>query len=71
MIFQFILFFTTSFSIIPQVGEATETALIVLAEKINPYDVKKSGLGRLDAAKAVRKDLETKWKKEFTLEFSR
>ena len=65
------MFFTTSFSIIPQVGEATETALIVLAEKINPYDVKKSGLGRLDAAKAVRKDLETKWKKEFTLEFSR
>ncbi|CAB4057774.1 ATP2A [Lepeophtheirus salmonis] len=51
-------------------GEATETALIVLAEKINPYSVSKSG-GRLDSAKAVRKDMESKWKKEFTLEFSR
>ncbi|XP_040579168.1 calcium-transporting ATPase sarcoplasmic/endoplasmic reticulum type isoform X1 [Lepeophtheirus salmonis] len=53
-----------------KVGEATETALIVLAEKINPYSVSKSG-GRLDSAKAVRKDMESKWKKEFTLEFSR
>jgi len=53
-----------------KVGEATETALIVLAEKVNPYGVSKSG-GRLDSAKAVRKDMEGKWKKEFTLEFSR
>ena len=53
-----------------KVGEATETALIVLAEKINPYAVSKSG-GRLECAKAVRKDMEGKWKKEFTLEFSR
>merc|ERR1712060_1033726 len=42
-----------------KVGEATETALIVLAEKINPYSVSKSG-GRLDSAKAVRKDMEQK-----------
>merc|ERR1719334_240464 len=53
-----------------KVGEATETALIALAEKINPYAVSKSGQ-RLEAAKAVRKDMESKWKKEFTLEFSR
>merc|ERR1712198_634910 len=53
-----------------KVGEATETALIVLAEKINPYGVSKSGK-RLEAAKAVRKDMEAKWKKDFTLEFSR
>merc|ERR1712223_1524651 len=53
-----------------KVGEATETALIVLAEKVNPYGVSKSG-GRLDSAKAVRKDMEGKWKKDFTLEFSR
>jgi Ca2+ transporting ATPase len=53
-----------------KVGEATETALIVLAEKINPYAVSKTG-SRLDSAKAVRKDIEGKWKKEFTLEFSR
>jgi len=53
-----------------KVGEATETALIVLAEKVNPYDADKRG-GRLESAKAVRKDMEAKWKKEFTLEFSR
>merc|ERR1719229_55833 len=53
-----------------KVGEATETALIVLAEKINPYGVVKTG-DRLEQAKAVRKDMESKWKKEFTLEFSR
>merc|ERR1719384_1793692 len=53
-----------------KVGEATETALIVLAEKVNPYDCDKKG-GRLESAKAVRKDMESKWKKDFTLEFSR
>ena len=53
-----------------KVGEATETALIVLAEKINPFAVSKTG-GRLDSAKAVRKDMESKWNKDFTLEFSR
>merc|ERR1712226_1444935 len=42
----------------------------VLGEKINPYSVTKSG-GRLESAKAVRKDLESKWKKDYTLEFSR
>merc|ERR1711863_93864 len=57
-------------NIFEKVGEATETALITLGEKINPYSVAKSG-GRLDSAKAVRKDMEGKWKKEFTLEFSR
>ncbi len=54
-----------------QVGEATETALIVLAEKINPYKADKASLGRLAGAKAVRKDVEARWKKDFTLEFSR
>ena len=53
-----------------KVGEATETALIVLAEKVNPFEVDKRG-GRLESAKAVRKDMEAKWKKDFTLEFSR
>jgi Ca2+ transporting ATPase len=54
-----------------KVGEATETALIVLAEKINPFAVNKSGLDRRGTAIVVRQDIETKWKKEFTLEFSR
>jgi len=54
-----------------KVGEATETALIVLAEKLNPFNVNKGGLDRRSAAIAVRQEVETKWKKEFTLEFSR
>jgi Ca2+ transporting ATPase len=54
-----------------KVGEATETALIVLAEKLNPFSVPKTGLDRRSAAIVVRQEIETKWKKEFTLEFSR
>jgi len=54
-----------------KVGEATETALIVLAEKMNPYNLGKTGLDRRGTAIVVRQDMETKWKKEFTLEFSR
>jgi len=54
-----------------KVGEATETALIVLAEKMNPFGISKTGLDRRSAAIAVRTEIETKWKKEFTLEFSR
>nr|NVI70655.1 calcium ATPase at 60A [Cucujiformia] len=53
-----------------KVGEATETALIVLAEKMNPFSVNKTGDRRAKAI-CVRQDIETKWKKEFTLEFSR
>lgn len=54
-----------------KVGEATETALIVLAEKLNPFAVNKSGQDRRSAAICVRQEIETKWKKEFTMEFSR
>jgi Ca2+ transporting ATPase len=54
-----------------KVGEATETALIVLAEKMNPFNVTKTGMDRRSTAIAVRGEIETKWKKEFTLEFSR
>merc|ERR1719474_1455068 len=36
-------------NIFEKVGEATETALITLAEKINPYGMSKSG-GRLESA---------------------
>merc|ERR1712212_1469010 len=57
-------------NIFEKVGEATETALITLGEKINPYSVAQSG-GRLASAKVVRKDIESKWKKDYTLEFSR
>ncbi|XP_050700119.1 calcium-transporting ATPase sarcoplasmic/endoplasmic reticulum type-like [Eriocheir sinensis] len=54
-----------------KVGESTETALIVLAEKLNPYNLSKAGVDRRSAATICKHDLETRWKKEFTLEFSR
>jgi len=54
-----------------KVGEATETALIVLAEKLNPFNISKVGLDRRGAAIVARQDMDTKWRKEFTLEFSR
>jgi len=57
--------------VVVQVGEATETALIVLAEKMNPFNVSKTGKDRRSTAIVVRQEIETKWKKEFTLEFSR
>lgn len=54
-----------------KVGEATETALIVLAEKMNPWNWSKTGLNRRDAATIVSNCINGMWKKEFTLEFSR
>jgi len=54
-----------------KVGEATETALIVLAEKMNPWNFEKRGLSRRDAALIVNHSIQAMWKKEFTLEFSR
>uniref|UniRef100_A0A2P2HWC7 Calcium-transporting ATPase n=1 Tax=Hirondellea gigas TaxID=1518452 RepID=A0A2P2HWC7_9CRUS len=58
-------------NIFEKVGEATETALIVLGEKINPYSTSKIGLDRRSAAIVSKIDMDTKWKKDFTLEFSR
>ncbi|RWS12224.1 Calcium-transporting ATPase sarcoplasmic/endoplasmic reticulum type-like protein [Dinothrombium tinctorium] len=54
-----------------KVGEATETALVVLAEKLNPWGYNKSGLNRRDAAQVVNHNVQNMWRKEFTLEFSR
>ncbi|KAG0429650.1 hypothetical protein HPB47_023430 [Ixodes persulcatus] len=54
-----------------KVGEATETALTVLAEKMNPFGFDKSGKSRRDAALTVNHGVQAMWKKEFTLEFSR
>jgi Ca2+ transporting ATPase len=51
-----------------KVGEATKTALtlIVLAEKMSPCNVTKTGLGRHSAAIAVRQDIKAEWRKEFS-----
>ncbi|XP_035215156.1 calcium-transporting ATPase sarcoplasmic/endoplasmic reticulum type-like, partial [Stegodyphus dumicola] len=54
-----------------KVGEATETALVVLAEKMNPFGYNKTGLSRRDAAVVVNQGISSMWRKEFTLEFSR
>lgn len=54
-----------------KVGEATETALVVLAEKINPFQQSKSGMSRREAALVVKQEMNRLWRKEFTLEFSR
>lgn len=54
-----------------KVGESTETALVVLAEKINPYSHPRATLSRQAFATITKQDLERRWKKEFTLEFSR
>ncbi|XP_061189819.1 calcium-transporting ATPase sarcoplasmic/endoplasmic reticulum type-like isoform X3 [Saccostrea echinata] len=54
-----------------KVGEATETALIVLAEKMNYYNTDKSNLNKREKGTAAAHVIQQMWKKEFTLEFSR
>jgi Ca2+ transporting ATPase len=54
-----------------KVGEATETALVVLVEKMNVYGTKKAGLSARDIGNVANRVLQKMWKKEFTLEFSR
>ncbi|EFO86897.1 CRE-SCA-1 protein [Caenorhabditis remanei] len=54
-----------------KVGEATETALIVLAEKLNVFGTSKAGLSPKELGGVCNRVIQQKWKKEFTLEFSR
>ncbi|KAI6220093.1 Calcium-transporting ATPase [Aphelenchoides fujianensis] len=54
-----------------KVGEATETALVVLCEKMNVYNTSKSGLPPRDLGNVCNRVIQQKWQKEFTLEFSR
>uniref|UniRef100_A0A914I4E4 Calcium-transporting ATPase n=1 Tax=Globodera rostochiensis TaxID=31243 RepID=A0A914I4E4_GLORO len=54
-----------------KVGEATETALVVLAEKMNVYNTPKQGLSARDMGNVCNRVIQQKWLKEFTLEFSR
>jgi len=54
-----------------KVGEATETALTVLVEKMNPFNLDKSNLTNKDLGTASNQAIQSMWKKEFTLEFSR
>lgn len=52
-------------------GEATETALTILVEKMNPYNVNKGGIRPKELGTLCNQGIQSLWKKEFTLEFSR
>lgn len=54
-----------------KVGEATETALTILVEKMNVLNVDKSGLKKKEMSTVCNQGLQAMWKKDFTLEFSR
>ncbi|KAJ7997348.1 hypothetical protein DPEC_G00228050 [Dallia pectoralis] len=54
-----------------KVGEATETALITLVEKMNVFKTDVSGLGKVERAGACNSVIKQLMRKEFTLEFSR
>ncbi|VDP30800.1 unnamed protein product, partial [Schistosoma mattheei] len=54
-----------------KVGEATETALCCLVEKMNVYKTSKSGLSKKDLSMACNHQIQAMWNKDFTLEFSR
>jgi len=63
--------YNESKDIYEKVGEATETALSVLVEKINFYNTDTSHLNKREVATACNQVIQSMWKKEFTLEFSR
>uniref|UniRef100_H3D1K5 Calcium-transporting ATPase n=1 Tax=Tetraodon nigroviridis TaxID=99883 RepID=H3D1K5_TETNG len=54
-----------------KVGEATETALTCLVEKMNVFDTDVSSLSKIDRANACNSVIKQLMKKDFTLEFSR
>ncbi|XP_029999498.1 sarcoplasmic/endoplasmic reticulum calcium ATPase 2-like isoform X1 [Sphaeramia orbicularis] len=54
-----------------KVGEATETALTCLVEKMNVFDTEIHNLSKIDRANACNSVIKQLMKKEFTLEFSR
>ncbi|XP_074643424.1 calcium-transporting ATPase sarcoplasmic/endoplasmic reticulum type-like isoform X2 [Tubulanus polymorphus] len=54
-----------------KVGEATETALTVLCEKMNVYQTNKGGLSKKELGMACNHVILNMYKKDFTLEFSR
>ncbi|XP_048098863.1 sarcoplasmic/endoplasmic reticulum calcium ATPase 2 isoform X2 [Alosa alosa] len=54
-----------------KVGEATETALTCLVEKMNVFDTEVRSMSKIDRANACNSVVKQLMKKEFTLEFSR
>ncbi|CAF1355152.1 unnamed protein product [Rotaria sp. Silwood1] len=63
--------YNESKKIFEKVGEATETALTVLVEKMNVFNTDKSRLSSQEMAMSSNTIIRQKYRKEFTLEFSR
>uniref|UniRef100_A0AAY4D2U9 Calcium-transporting ATPase n=1 Tax=Denticeps clupeoides TaxID=299321 RepID=A0AAY4D2U9_9TELE len=63
--------FNESKGVYEKVGEATETALTCLVEKMNVFDTDIRSLSKIERANACNSVIKQLMKKEFTLEFSR
>ncbi|XP_034279248.1 sarcoplasmic/endoplasmic reticulum calcium ATPase 1 isoform X2 [Pantherophis guttatus] len=63
--------FNESKGVYEKVGEATETALTCLVEKMNVFNTDVRNLSKVDRANACNSVIKQLMKKEFTLEFSR
>ncbi|KAI7798000.1 sarcoplasmic/endoplasmic reticulum calcium ATPase 2 [Triplophysa rosa] len=63
--------FNESKGVFEKVGEATETALTCLVEKMNVFDTDVRSLSNVERANACNSVIKQLMKKEFTLEFSR
>ncbi|MGH0137155.1 UNVERIFIED_CONTAM: hypothetical protein FKN15_030127 [Acipenser sinensis] len=63
--------FNEAKGVFEKVGEATETALTCLVEKMNVFDTELKGLSKVERANACNSVIKQLMKKEFTLEFSR
>ncbi|XP_062855175.1 sarcoplasmic/endoplasmic reticulum calcium ATPase 2 isoform X2 [Trichomycterus rosablanca] len=63
--------FNESKGVYEKVGEATETALTCLVEKMNVFDTEVRSLSKIERANACNSVIKQLMKKEFTLEFSR
>uniref|UniRef100_H2ZGA6 Calcium-transporting ATPase n=1 Tax=Ciona savignyi TaxID=51511 RepID=H2ZGA6_CIOSA len=63
--------YNESKGIYEKVGEATETALTVLCEKMNVFNTKVASMTKSERSVACNTVIKSMMKKEFTLEFSR
>ncbi|KAG5263237.1 hypothetical protein AALO_G00284100 [Alosa alosa] len=63
--------YNESKGIYEKVGEATETALCCLVEKMNVFNTEVRGLSKVERANACCSVVKQLMRKEFTLEFSR
>ncbi|XP_073492302.1 sarcoplasmic/endoplasmic reticulum calcium ATPase 1 isoform X2 [Aquarana catesbeiana] len=63
--------FNEAKGVFEKVGEATETALTTLVEKMNVFNTEVKSLSKVERANACNSVIKQLMKKEFTLEFSR